>query len=98
MLNKVLLSILLFITAQNGFGEYRVYQYYVINKNNADSQGYIRASTLDPVSFLAYHGGNTLIDIDLLRTWMCKGHTAYKTYCDSPLKSVQQGMPNESHQ
>ena len=72
--------------------EYRVYQYFVKSKFNLpqDKEGHLVTSTLDPVSYIAYHGGRQSIEIDLLRTWVCKGHTGYfKKFCDSPLDKLK---------
>lgn len=71
------------------FGEYRVYQYYLMNRNITSKEGYIRYSTLDPVSFIAYNGGAQSIKVDLLRTWHCPGYTGFnKPICKGPLDSV----------
>ena len=67
--------------------EYRVYQYYVKSKlqQPIDIKSYLVTSTLDPVSYLSYHGGNSSIRVDLLRSWMCKGHTGnYNSHCNGP--------------
>lgn len=72
--------------------EYRVYQYYVKSryKLNYDQQGYQVTSTLDPVSYLAYHGGHESLKIDLLRTWVCPGDTGDgRPLCPSPLSDVE---------
>lgn len=79
--------------------EYRVYQYIVKSKRGAPhpEKGYIVTSTLDPVSYVAYHGGDTSIKVDLLRTWMCKGYTgAGKPLCESPQKRAQKEMEEAS--
>lgn len=74
--------------------EYRVYQYYIKSryKLNHDQEGYLVTSTLDPVSYLAYHGGHESLKIDLLRTWQCPGFTGDgKELCDSPHAQLDQG-------
>jgi hypothetical protein len=57
------------------FGEYRVYQYYVRAKvaglNSTSAQ--LVTSTLDPISYKAYHGGKDSVEVSLLRSWMCMG-------------------------
>lgn len=68
--------------------EYRVYQYYVKSRYQYTTQGqnYLVTSTLDPVSYLSYHGGDQSIQVELLRTWMCKGHTGnHIRHCKDPL-------------
>lgn len=80
---------LLFLTILLSFqvqAEYRVYQYVVKNKVVViDSpKSHMVTSTLDPVSYLSYNGGSSLISIDLLRTWMCPGNTSKKDICPSP--------------
>ncbi len=79
--------------------EYRVYQYVVKSKLKAPhaEQGYVVTSTLDPVSYVAYHGGDTSIKVDLLRTWMCKGYTgAGKALCESPAERAQKEIEESS--
>ena len=50
-----------------------------------DNKGYLVTSTLDPVSYLSYHGGNSSLRVDLLRSWMCKGHTGnQQAPCNGP--------------
>ena len=41
----------------------------------------IVTSTLDPVSYAAYHGGNLTLEVNLLRTWQCMGNTSKKSIC-----------------
>lgn len=73
----------LFISISPLKAEYRVYQYYVKPKleniNNLTAQ--VVTSTLDPVSYLAYHGGSQTIEINILRSWQCMGNTANKPLC-----------------
>lgn len=67
--------------------EYRVYQYLVTNTNELlnGEKSFIRTTTLDPVSFISYHGGRTSIKLDMLRTWICPGYTGnYQPTCPSP--------------
>ena len=81
-----------FLLPMQAQAEYRVYQYFVKSKFNLpqDKEGHLVTSTLDPVSYIAYHGGRQSIEIDLLRTWVCKGHTGYfKKFCDSPLDKLK---------
>ena len=70
--------------------EYRVYQYSVKLKSSPpnDPISYKKISTLDPVSFIAYNGGNSTIKVDLMRTWMCLGNTANKKKICPPPSSV----------
>ena len=80
------------LTPGEASAEYRVYQYFVKSKFNLpqDKEGHLVTSTLDPVSYIAYHGGRQSIEIDLLRTWVCKGHTGhFKKFCDSPLDKLK---------
>ena len=55
--------------------------------------GHLVTSTLDPVSYIAYNGGQSLLAVDLLRTWICPGYTgeALQT-CDSPYGKVPAGV------
>jgi hypothetical protein len=85
---KSLILLVTFIICSNSQAEYRAYQYIVKNKiNTANDQpnGHIIVSTLNPVSYIAYHGGRQMLQVDLLRTWMCPGDTSYKKdICPSP--------------
>lgn len=74
-------------------GEYRVFQYHIKSKNvyGFDQKSYIVVSSLDPVSYLAYHGGEESLKIDLLRTWVCYGQTSGKKYCAPPSESKGEG-------
>ena len=94
-LNTILFNFIFgtfFLLPMQAQAEYRVYQYFVKSKFNLpqDKEGHLVTSTLDPVSYIAYHGGQQSIEIDLLRTWVCKGHTGYfKKFCDSPLDKLK---------
>lgn len=75
------------------FAEYRVFQYYVRSKNSfiQDNPSYLVTSTLDPQSYVAYHGGNANIAVDMVRTWICPGYTGLKQdYCASPYEKLLQ--------
>ena len=91
ILSSLIFSIFILVPKQ-AQAEYRVYQYFVKSKFNLpqDKEGHLVTSTLDPVSYIAYHGGLQSIEIDLLRTWVCKGHTGYfKNFCESPLDKLK---------
>lgn len=69
--------------------EYRVYQYMVSSRLRPQAPtSVIVTSTLDPNSYIMYHGGNRSIRVNLLNTWMCKGHTGNKKPCDSPIAQL----------
>lgn len=72
--------------------EYRVYQYYVKSKINniVNLPAYLVTSTLDPKSYVAYHGGKDSIEVALLRSWMCYGNTA-----KSPICTISEGKELE---
>ena len=92
---KFLIIYILSICINSAFAEYRAYQYIVNNevKVQDSPNGHFVVSTLDPVSFLAYNGGSVLINVDLLRTWICPGHTGYNnSICDSPYGKVPAGV------
>ncbi len=63
--------------------EYRVYQYYIKSKvqNLINNNSEIVTSTLNPISYLAYHGGKDSIEINLLRSWQCMGNTSRLQVC-----------------
>jgi hypothetical protein len=81
---KVLSFLFIMVSAQ---AEYRVYQYYIKSRHpsSIDQEPYLVTSTLTPQAYLAYHGGAASLQIDLLRTWPCYGHTAFKETCNPPL-------------
>ena len=84
-----LLIIFGIVLSYSARAEYRVYQYYVKSRFilPQDKNSYIVTSTLDPVSYVAYHGGYDSIKVDLIRTWACVGHTgAGKKLCEPPLE------------
>ncbi|MBD64455.1 MAG: hypothetical protein CME62_04570 [Halobacteriovoraceae bacterium] len=90
-----LLLILLPFTAQ---AEYRVYQYMITNlvlNSQEEPKSHIVESTLNPSMYHAYHGGTSLIEISLLRTWRCVGNTAKKSICPSPYAKLTQGDLSE---
>lgn len=65
------------------FSEYRVYQYIVKTKikNLTNTNSEIVTSTLNPVSFIAYHGGKDSLEVNLLRSWQCMGDTSKQQVC-----------------
>ncbi|MEX0798933.1 MAG: hypothetical protein WD025_05795, partial [Bacteriovoracaceae bacterium] len=82
----LLVTVTATVTVTGARAEYRVYQYIVVNKVPIQDQPKtsLVVSSLDPVSYISYHGGNSLINVDLLRTWICPGHTGKKRFCQSP--------------
>ena len=90
---KVLAALLLILPSLV-FAEYRVYQYVVKNKVSSSQEkvdSAIKVSTLNPRAYLAYNGGSDLINVELLRTWMCPGRTAgFKKLCDSPYAKLSE--------
>ena len=89
---KYLLVLTSLLSSLSVHSEYRVYQYFVKSKFNMprDKEGHLVTSTLDPVSYIAYHGGQQSIEIDLLRSWTCKGHTGdFRNLCNSPLNKYK---------
>lgn len=79
----VFVGLLSFGLINSAQAEYRVYQYYIKSKTNniTPPNAQLVTSTLDPSSYAAYHGGNLLVDISLLRSWICLGNTSKKEVC-----------------
>jgi hypothetical protein len=77
------ITLAFFLFSLNANCEYRVYQYYVHSKikNLNPLTPTLVTSTLDPKSYIAYHGGNDSIEINLLRSWMCLGNTSHNSPC-----------------
>ena len=83
---------LLILISFNVHAEYRAYQYLVKDKSNATqgvTGGRIVVTTHNPVSYLAYYGGKNSIEIELLSTWVCYGHTANKKICPSMAQELE---------
>lgn len=99
-MQKVFLLFLLILgITPSAFGEYRVYKYYVRNKNTfiQDNPSYIITSNLPPRAYVSYHGGYSNVEVDLVRTWMCPGHTGdRKEYCDSPYKQLRKILEDQN--
>ncbi len=75
--------------------EYRVYQYLIKNKVTIQDapNSHLTISSLNPITYMAYHGGSNLVSVDLLRTWICPGYTgSQKNYCSSPYGKVPAGV------
>jgi len=75
--------------------EYRAYQYIVKQKTlnkplNEQALPAIITTSLSPTSYLAYNGGPTTIEIELLNTWMCPGNTSHRKIC-SPIQQENNG-------
>tara|TARA_R110000868_G_scaffold38661_6_gene135125 strand:- start:5499 stop:5807 length:309 start_codon:yes stop_codon:yes gene_type:complete len=95
---RILGLLILMAIATQVQAEYRVYQYQVVSRFPGDYQAkpHVVTSTLDPVSYLAYHGGETSIAVDLMRSWTCVGHTGgLQDYCQSP---VERAIAQEKQQ
>jgi len=72
--------------------EYRVYQYMVSSAFplNQDSASYVVTSSLSPMSYVAYHGGEDVIRVSLLRSWICMGNTGHsEAPCQAPLENFE---------
>lgn len=95
-MTRALLSFGLALSAVPALAEYRVYQYLVRPKLESSlvtaMDARVQRSTLNPVSFVAYHGGALAVDATLLRSWMCPGSTARRDFCPHP---ADREAPNE---
>ena len=83
MTKKSTLISFLFFISMPAFSEYRVYQYYVRSKtqNINPSNATLVTSTLNPISYAAYHGGKLSVEVNLLRSWVCLGNTSKQDVC-----------------
>ncbi len=98
---KRIICFSLFLLSFAASAEYRVYQYYVRSRllSAEHSKPYLVTSSLDPVSYVAYHGGDSSIKVDMLRTWMCPGNTSsFQEYCANPYDTIlkEEGVLDES--
>ena len=86
-MNKLIL-IFTILFSHSATSEYRAYQYMVKSiETLPDKESVISSivvSTLAPVSYVAYHGGNQSTTINLLNSWICPGDTSQKNICSSP--------------
>lgn len=75
--------ILALLYSTQAYSEYRVYQYYVRPKiqNLVPVGAELVTSTLDPLSYVAYHGGKDSVEVNLLRSWQCMGNTSREQVC-----------------
>jgi len=89
---KIICSTLLFSVISNA--DVRVYQYLVFNNNPQlkSENEIIVTSSLNPRAYVAYHGGDRNVSVDLLRTWMCFGHQSKKSLCKSPYSTIPEGV------
>lgn len=89
---KKTIATLALLISSSSLAEYRAYQYVVVNKIPIVDQPKttVITSTLDPQSYVAYHGGYGLVGVDLLRTWICPGYTGKREICPSPYASLPQ--------
>lgn len=83
----ILIVFLAVMVLNNAHAEYRVYQFSVKARNpfSMDLKTHVVTSTLDPQSYLAYHGGGETLKIDLIRSWMCRGDTSNQPVCRPPI-------------
>lgn len=96
-ITKTFINISLCILSAECFAEYRAYQYLLRNNTNAvNPNEKIITSSYSPQSFKSYYGGK-LISVELLRTWMCYGHTGRrKPICPSPEKTERESRENSN--
>ncbi|EQC46317.1 hypothetical protein [Bacteriovorax sp. Seq25_V] len=84
--SKIALFSLISIPA---FAEYRVYQYIVSPRlQTRTPSSFTVTSTLDPKTYVTYHGGMNALRINLLKTWTCKGNTSASDICDDPVAKL----------
>ncbi len=86
-----MITILIYSIMLSCNAEYRVYQYFVKSKSfkAQDNGSYIVTTSLNPVTYRAYHGGQETITLDSMRTWICPGYTGkFKQYCPSPYSKL----------
>lgn len=93
---KNLSTVLFSLFSISALAEYRVYQYLVKSTHYKaqDQDAYMVTSSLDPVSYKAYHSGSINISVDLMRTWICPGYTGTNMpYCSSPYEKSKENTP-----
>ena len=77
------ITLFFFLISHSAYCEYRVYQYYVRPKikNITIVASELVTSTLDPIAYVAYHGGQDSVEVNLLRSWQCMGNTSKAQIC-----------------
>lgn len=82
-MSKLILIFTLSLGPSLGYGEYRVFQYYVRSKiqNITPQTTELVTSTLNPTTYIAYHGGDESVEVNLLRSWQCMGNTSKLPVC-----------------
>ena len=80
---KLNLFIFTLLNCKLALSEYRVYQYYVRPKiqNITIVASELVTSTLNPLAYVAYHGGKESVEVNLLRSWQCMGNTSNSPVC-----------------
>lgn len=94
MMNKIF-GLFISLLTFSALAEYRVYQYLVksTHAKAQDQDAYMVTSSLDPVSYKAYHSGTLNISVDLMRTWICPGYTGTNlAYCNSPYEKSKEAI------
>ncbi|MBC7538303.1 MAG: hypothetical protein H7281_05755 [Bacteriovorax sp.] len=83
MKKKIFISLFILLNSKLALCEYRVFQYYVRPKiqNITIVSAELVTSTLDPIAYVAYHGGNESVEVNLLRSWQCMGNTSKAQVC-----------------
>ena len=95
---KLILLIFNLFFCKLAFSEYRVYQYYVRPKiqNITIVAAELVTSTLNPLAYVAYHGGRESVEVNLLRSWQCMGDTSKSSICTiSDGKELKLASPAE---
>jgi hypothetical protein len=91
---RCLTAMTLLFSAPITWAEYRAYQYVVQSRfEQEQGRSYIVTSSLDPVSYVAYHGGADSITVNLLRSWMCPGNTGNWETCPAPGDELENRLP-----
>lgn len=82
-MKKKIFTFIVLSSSSLAFAEYRVYQYYVRSKiqNITPQTTDLVTSTLNPLAYIAYHGGSESIEVNLLRSWQCMGNTSNLPVC-----------------
>ena len=95
MEKKNFITLLLFLNSTLAFSEYRVFQYYVRPKiqNIVVVSSELVTSTLDPIAYVAYHGGQESVEVNLLRSWQCMGDTSKSQICSISEGRELEGTP-----
>ncbi len=92
-MKRTAFSILLSVISSSAFAAYRVYEIKVEHYDHSGQMERIEKvlTTLDPLQYAAFQGGDGRMKVRMQDTWYCPGDTSRRSFCPKP--KVQQRQP-----